>query len=99
MSTHGGSAKGRVIGSTATRGKVIPLRGRRTGTCAWCGYEIFRPRESVSHCPNCAAIEIDWEDPPTPVAPVAHQHIRDDHVPGSIAFGMLGGFVRGRYGR
>ena len=86
-----GSAKGRVIGSSATRGKIALSERPITGTCAWCGWEIQVSRIAGYRCTRCDSDEIDWQDPP-PAPP--HHLVRDDHTPGSIAFGVLGGFVR-----
>jgi hypothetical protein len=88
-----GSPKGRVIGSTAVRGRIPPTRREVTGTCAWCGRDTYRPRVLGFRCAGCDSDEIDWRDPLPPPAPAQHQ-VRDEHTPGSIAYSMLGGFVR-----
>ncbi len=86
----GGSAKGRVIGHTSVRirqskGKLITFDADRPilGTCSWCAWECH---STGSLCPRCGG-EVD------PITHEPHQHVQNTHTPGSVAFGILGGFV------
>ena len=91
-----GSVKGRVIGHASLRTVI------RKGVCAWCGEDCFAP---TTQCPRCWSEEIDWRPAAPPPAPAPdldptpaekHQHFASTHQPGSIAYSLLGGFVRGR---
>lgn len=94
---HGGSLKGRVIGNAACRGKMIPFPRRPvTGVCAWCGRETCDVQIQGFRCAGCDSDEIDWVAPPAPAAPDKHRHVRDTHVPGTIALSVLGGKVHGQ---
>lgn len=84
-----GSSKGRVLGPTAARESSQHVV-RRQGVCAWCGELCYGPKDSPSTCPRCGSDEIDWI-PAEPAAATPHQHFRDTHIPGSIAYTMLSG--------
>lgn len=85
----GGSVKGRVLLMRDARSGYqtgpLPI----TGACAWCGEETRAARSDRVRCLNCGSEEIDWivSAPPTPAEP--HTHVRNDHIPGSIAFSFL----------
>lgn len=81
------SPKGRILGPLSSR------RERRSGVCAWCGETYIGSLADLAACLRCGSEEIDWDPPPVP--PPDHHHIADTHTPGSIAFSLLGGFVRG----
>ena len=85
------SPKGRVLGPISSRTQ------RRSGTCAWCG-EVYIGSSiglaQLAACARCGSEEIDW-DPPPAHAEGPHSHVAATHTPGTIAFSMLGGFVRG----
>ena len=83
-----GSYKGRVLMPTAARPDHQHVSGRQ-GTCAWCGETCYGPKDQPTRCPRCDSDEIDWIVPVVPVADAPHQHFRDAHTPGSIAYVML----------
>lgn len=85
---------------SSPKGRVLtrrPLQVIRTGTCAWCGADCVEYLSLPTSCSVCRSKEIDWVEPePQPLGPQpAHQHVANTHIPGSIAYTLLGGMVRG----
>jgi hypothetical protein len=86
--------------SGSSKGRVLPRRPLaqpiRTGSCAWCGADCVEYLGFPTRCQVCKSTEIDWLEPPEPPAPTPHTHVANTHTPGSIAYCVLGGFVRSK---
>jgi hypothetical protein len=87
-----GSVKGRTILMRAARpsAQFVP---RRVGSCCWCGADVPAPLLGTVPCGHCGSFEVDW--PPDPPPRVVERRRDTTHLPGVIAYRLLGARIYG----